>query len=386
LIPPSTASAEGLAPPGPDLTVEPPPRATLANVQALRALAAFMVVLVHLQALAVLAGAPAGLFEFGNGGVDLFFVISGFIMVFTTGRRPMGPAGFFGARLRRIAPLYWSVTLAVFLGALLAPRLFQGTQATVPGLVASLLFFPAFRPDGTMRPIVFVGWTLNYEMAFYVLFAAALLLRRRWQGVAAACLALAGLVLYGLLTRSADPLLVFYTQPMILEFGAGMLLGLAWPKLRSQLSGGAIWGLAAAALAAFLFVLAAPKLAGGLDRVLAFGVPAVVMVGAALALEKTGLALRSPWALRLGNASYAIYLSHFFVTQAVILAVHRIGLHGALAAASTGAVALLGVALAGLGLHYGFERPMDRWLGEMLRRPSAPHPVVVATQGSEVSP
>ena len=166
-----------------DPPAEPPLRATLLNVQALRALAAFMVVCVHIQALALMAGAPAKVTEAGNAGVDLFFVISGFIMVFTTGRKPMGPAAFFGARLRRIAPLYWSMTLAVFLVARLAPSLVQNTPTDIGRLVASILFVPELRPDGTMRPVVFVGWTLNFEMAFYVLFALGLFAPRRWLGV-----------------------------------------------------------------------------------------------------------------------------------------------------------------------------------------------------------
>ena len=89
-MPETAPHGDALEPPA-----EPPPRATLLNIQALRALAAFMVVCVHLEALAILAGAPAHATEAGNAGVDLFFVISGFIMVFTTGRKPQSPAGFF---------------------------------------------------------------------------------------------------------------------------------------------------------------------------------------------------------------------------------------------------------------------------------------------------
>jgi exopolysaccharide production protein ExoZ len=356
-----TEAAEAADPPA-----EPPPRATLLNVQALRALAAFMVVCVHIQALAVMAGVPPGVTEAGNAGVDLFFVISGFIMVFTTGRKPMGPATFFGARLRRIAPLYWSVTLAVFLVARLAPSLVQNTPTDVGRLLASILFLPELRPDGTMRPVVFVGWTLNFEMAFYVLFALGLFARRRWLGVLGTVAALIAAVAWGQAARPAEPVLRFYTTPMALEFALGMLLGLAWPRLRPP--PWAVWPLVLAGVAAFALMLAGPELWPGVDRLIAFGLPAGVIVAACLMLERQGWAIRWRWVKALGAASYAIYLSHFFVTQAVILGAHKAHLQGPLAAAVAAAVAFVGVAVAGLILHRNLEQGADRLIGWLMSR------------------
>jgi peptidoglycan/LPS O-acetylase OafA/YrhL len=364
------AQAFELAPAPADPPAEPPPRATLLNVQALRALAAMMVVFVHIEALAVMAGGRAEALEFGNAGVDLFFVISGFIMVFTTGRKPMGPVTFLAARWRRIAPLYWSVTLAVFAIAVLAPRLLQNTQGDLPHLIASLLFLPLQRADGAMRPVVFVGWTLNFEMAFYVLFAAGLMLRRRRLGVLATFAVLLAAVAWGQWARPQNPVLAFYTTPMVLEFGFGMLLGLAWPYLPRRR--GPALALGAAALAAFAVILAAPGLWPDGERMVVFGLPAVVIVAAALTLERSGLALRWEWTRQLGNASYAIYLSHFFVTQAVVLAAGKLHLHGPMAALIMGLVALAGAAAAGLGLHYAVERPLDAALGAVKRRLASP--------------
>jgi peptidoglycan/LPS O-acetylase OafA/YrhL len=344
-------------------TAEPPPRAALRNIQALRALAAFMVVCVHLQALALLAGAPANATDAGNAGVDLFFVISGFIMVFTTGRKPQGPLAFLGARVRRIVPLYWSVTLAVFLVALLAPRLTQNTEADLPHLIGSLLFLPVQREDGTLRPTVFVGWTLNFEMAFYALFALGLAAPRRWIGVGATVGVLLVAVVWGWLVRPSAPALGFYTTPMILEFGLGMLLGLAWPRLR--LPEGPSWPPAALALAAFGLILAAPGLWPHADRLFAFGLPAAVMVAALLALERRGLSASWRWVQALGAASYAIYLSHFFVTQAAVMLARRVGLHGPWEAAAAAIAAFVGVALLGLALHHTVERGADNLIGRI---------------------
>jgi peptidoglycan/LPS O-acetylase OafA/YrhL len=347
-----------------DPPAEPPPRATLHNIQALRALAAFMVVCVHLQVLAAMAGAPANLIDAGNAGVDLFFVISGFIMVFTTGRKPQGPLPFLGSRLRRIAPLYWIVTLAVFLVARLAPSLIQNTPSDPGRLAASLLFLPAPRLDGTLRPVVFVGWTLNFEMAFYVLFALGLLAPRRWVGVLATAGVLVLTVAGGWIAKPASPILGFYTTPMVIEFGLGMLLGLAWPHLKAPKA--AAWPLAGAALMAFAVMLAAPWLWPGSERLFAFGLPAMVIVAAALVLERQGRAVRWRWLMALGAASYAIYLSHFFVTQAVILLARKAGLHGPAEVAVAAAVSLLGVAVAGYVLHRTVEQGADRLIARLI--------------------
>ncbi|MDB5461273.1 MAG: acyltransferase [Caulobacteraceae bacterium] len=341
----------------PDPPAEPAPRAALWNIQALRALAALMVVFVHIQALAVMAGLSAGVFEFGNAGVDIFFVISGFIMVFTTARRPMGSIAFLLARLQRIAPLYWSITLAVFAVAILAPQLLQTTRPDSQHLLASLLFLPFQRTDGSTRPVVFVGWTLNYEMAFYVLFAMGLMLRRRAMGVLLAFGALLALVVWGQWARPTSAAGAFYSTPMILEFGLGMLLGLAWPRMTFSRSAAMLLGLAGAG--AFLFILAAPALFPNGERFLSFGLPAFLILTAALALEQAGFSLAWPWVRRLGNASYAIYLSHFFVAQAVILAARKLALHGPGPALGLGLLTFAGVAAVGLGLHYGLEQPMD---------------------------
>jgi peptidoglycan/LPS O-acetylase OafA/YrhL len=357
-----------------DPPAEPPPRATLFNIQALRAVAALMVVCVHLQALAVMAGAPARVTDAGNAGVDLFFVISGFIMVFTTGSKSQGPVTFLGSRLRRIVPLYWCVTLAVFAVARLTPSLIQNTPSDLGRLIASLLFIPASRPDGTLRPVVFVGWTLNFEMAFYVLFALGLFAPRRWIGVLAAVGALVAAVLWGWAARPASPLLGFYTTPMVLEFGAGMVLGLLWPRLNSP--DRLAWPLAAAIALAFLLMLGAPWLWPGAERLFAFGLPATVIVASALALERQGRAVRWRWLQALGAASYAIYLSHFFVTQAIILAAGKAGMRGPWEAVAAAAAAFLGVSLVGLALHRTLEQGADRLIGRLLAARGSRSPAI----------
>jgi len=108
------------------------------NIQALRALAAYLVVFVHLDALILLAGEP----KFGNGGVDVFFVLSGYIMVHVTRAGQVSPGRFLLNRIARVAPLYWMLTVAAFLIAAIAPALFRSTSADPLQVLMSLFFIP----------------------------------------------------------------------------------------------------------------------------------------------------------------------------------------------------------------------------------------------------
>ncbi|HYG27483.1 MAG TPA: acyltransferase [Caulobacteraceae bacterium] len=338
-------------------TLSPPPGGrVLRNVQALRALAALMVVLVHLEFFAEQLVGDAALFAWGHAGVDLFFVISGFIMVYTTAGRPVTPQGFFGQRLARVVPLYWLVTLAVFAIALVAPQLMQATRADPVDLLKSLAFIPFEKSNGLTQPIAFVGWTLNYEMAFYALFALALLARRRIVGILLLMAVLAAAALLGAVLRPDDVFVEFYTEPIVLEFALGMGLGLLWRRLPA---GGGLYLLALAPLFALIF--AAPFLWPGVDRAFAAGLPAFGIVLAALALEKAGRTADAGWVQRLGDASYAIYLTHFFVTQAGVKVSEMLGLEGA-ALAWAMLVTLAAVIAVGLAVHLLVERPIARLL------------------------
>jgi peptidoglycan/LPS O-acetylase OafA/YrhL len=313
-----------------------------------------------------MAGLPVNAMFFGNGGVDLFFVISGMIMVITTAGKRQTPLAFMRNRVTRIVPLYWAITLLVFIVALVAPALMQSTTADPIQLLKSLAFVPFPRAGGAMHPTVFVGWSLNYEMLFYVLFAVGLALPGRWLGVAFTCGLLGAAVAAGRLLHPADPVLNFYFQPVILEFGAGMILG----GLISHLPGAPAWRWPAvgAGAAAFAVLVAGPVLLPGADRALMFGAPAAVVVASALVAERTGLAARAGWVQLLGASSYAIYLTHFFCTQAVVKAAeHMAGLdHAAMLACFPLAFVL--VAVVGVAAH----RRLELLLAEVARRCFAP--------------
>ena len=324
------------------------------NVQILRGIAAMLVIFVHMDVLLPQLGLPT----FGESGVHIFFVISGFIMVHTTTGRNLRPWPFIAKRVARIIPAYWATTAAVFAIALTAPALLQSTQARWNELVMSLTFIPFSRHDGVVSPILFVGWTLNYEMFFYALFAIGLCRKNKTRGVISVSLFI--LALTGLrLALSPDSVIPrFYTSPIMLDFVIGMMLGLLY--LRIPRNVGVLVKLTAVALIP-LGILAAtslPVLFPYVPGLVACGLPAGLVVICAVASEIWGWSVRTRWLLILGDASYAIYLTHPFVTQIAQKLAVRIPA-GKASALALIVITLVSVCLAGMLFWRLIERPLS---------------------------
>jgi peptidoglycan/LPS O-acetylase OafA/YrhL/tetratricopeptide (TPR) repeat protein len=327
----------------------------LVNIQILRALAVYLVVFEHSVPTLAMGGRFGNALNFGHSGVDIFFVISGFIMVITTDTRETLPGNFMWHRIVRIVPLYWTVTIAVFAVALVAPALVQATQPTLVNLLKSWFFIAFVKSNGLVQPVVFVGWTLNYEMFFYVLFAFSLLIGDRKLRLASMLSVLVLLVIAGVYWPVANRSVAFYMDPILLEFGAGMFLGAAWRSMSA--SGGwqaaAICGLVAGSA----LIVVCPTCWPWMPRAASFGIPAFLLVGSALILERAGRVLRIGWIVLLGNASYSIYLTHFFVTQAFKKLAERGHLHSLMADVAVVLVSFLVVAAVGIGVHLFIEKP-----------------------------
>lgn len=326
------------------------PRGELLSIQYLRAAAAIAVLIFHVTDR---VGARLGA---GAAGVDVFFVISGFIMWVIGARGSPGPAAFLTRRAERIIPLYWAVTMALLGAWMLAPGLFKTLQPTASHVILSLLFVPHADPTGLVAPLVEPGWTLNFEMFFYLVFALTLWVpgQRRLAALTGVLALLVGL---GAALKPASAVASTYTSPLLLEFLAGVWLGWAWNKgLRLPIL------LSVAMLAAGLGAIAYLEWAK-IDiapwRTLAWGGPSVLIVAGGLGLERAGAAPRWPWARFLGDASYSIYLIHGLVVAAVLKIFTR--MQGApLPVMILGAVV---ASLAAGGLcHVLFERPLTRML------------------------
>jgi len=289
-----------------------PPR-TLHGIQYLRALAALAVVLFHA------AERSGHAFAIGAAGVDVFFVISGFIMWVIAERRPVSPGRFLADRIRRIVPVYWLATGVMAAGALAG--LFPNLVLTAGHVAASLFFVPMRSPSsGELWPLLVQGWTLNYEMFFYAVFAACLLLPARLRlGTVAGLFGL--LAAAGLAVNSDNAVFVTYTRPIILEFVAGMAIGRLW--LAGRVPGRAMAiGLIGASLAGFAAI--------GIFR-LPFdewtcGPLAAALVCGTAALERRASMAQLKLPALLGAASYSIYLWHTFAISVVARAGAAAGL------------------------------------------------------------
>ena len=328
-------------------------------IQALRGLAALMVV-AHHSSILVLERLNLG-YNWVNGGsgVDLFFVISGFVMTISTAplRDAPHPARtFLARRLERIVPMYWIVTL-VRVGTLLVwPNSSRNDIGDWRHVVSSLLFIPSLNLHVLQEPILLVGWSLNFEMAFYLLFALALVMRRPPVWVVGVPLMLAGLIdLLG--PAASQPWVAYYRRSVLLEFAGGMLLARFLPQLRRVPS----WVALGIVLLAFRPLWTFQEATIITMRGVVWGVPAIAVVAGVLSLEARWGRYVPRWALRIGDASYSIYLVHTFVLPAVgLLLVH---LRNSWRYEVTTLVATsVGLSsLAGIVAYQGIERPINQW-------------------------
>jgi exopolysaccharide production protein ExoZ len=316
------------------------------SIQYLRGFAAFGVLVFHA------AERAGGAFGLGAAGVDVFFVISGFIMWVVTCNRPPSPGQFLWRRVQRIVPLYWGLTLLVATVALAAPWVFPAMQVTAEAVIKSLFFVPYRDQTGLIAPLVIPGWTLNYEMFFYVVFALGLLTPTRlraWLVTAA----LVALVAARPLGDVSNPLWATYTNPLLLEFGAGLWLGKAWMEGRLP---GVRTGWALVVLGLLGFAAAGFS---GIDveraRFLIWGLPALLLVAGAVSIERAGAVPNMKPLQALGDASYSLYLVHGLAISAAIRILQALGLASPAVILVAGLV--VGV-IAGLVTYQLVEKPL----------------------------
>jgi exopolysaccharide production protein ExoZ len=339
-------------------------RGGLQSVQYLRGAAALMVVFYHIRPRLLRMGWDGAWPDWLSCGVDIFFVISGLIMWVTTCDRDMGPGEFMRRRFLRIVPLYYVVTALIIVLMVVAPALVIGGRIDLAHIAGSFAFFPVTHPVlGTLEPVLPQGWTLNYEMEFYLFFALGLLLPRRIRAWALP-LWLVALVVIGL---RADPKSAFgfFTSSLILEFGFGILLGVA---LASGVRLGRVISALVFVAGVAGLVLTWPIVTGGVPRAALSGVCAAMIVGGAVFLEARGAIWRNGVLRLLGDASYSIYLTHGLALSAIGFLWTRTGLaaHPASLVAFV-PLAAIAATLAGIAVHLWVERPLLAMFGSFGR-------------------
>jgi exopolysaccharide production protein ExoZ len=245
----------------------------------------------------------------GNTGVDIFFVISGFVMAVTAGRVNYPALRFLERRILRIVPLYWSLTLLTAFLLLVAPDLFRDNLFTWKHLVASLLFIPHVSPVSaySYSPLIKVGWTLNFEMFFYLIFATLMMFKLTTRITAMAILFAALIVVNWLWHPDFTPLR-FWADGLLFEFVMGCAIGQLYVSgYLTAVGARAAWVGIATAIMAFLIL---GSYHPDVSRVIVSGIPAAVPVAGAVCLEQNGRVGSSRRWKFLGDASYSIYLTH----------------------------------------------------------------------------
>jgi exopolysaccharide production protein ExoZ len=331
------------------------------TIQALRAVAALLVVLLHAFETwgeRVDPAAPGVNWENGAAGVDIFFIVSGFVMVISS-RRLVDRAGawliFLQHRVVRIVPLYWLLTTVKILAVVLLGDVVLRTTLDINFVAGSYLFLPVTDSAGHFRPVLPVGWTLTYEFLFYLLFAAALAIRVDVLRIVVPGLGLCAVL--ALVRTGTWPAWTILFDTIVVEFVFGVMLA-KWTlrgfRLPPAIAGGLV-------LAGFALILILPMVAEN-ARVLTWGIPAFAIVAGAVSLEPLVAPSLPRWLLTLGDVSYSIYLSHGFVLPAFGLLFGMVVAPGLWTEVLTIILCLLVSSLVGWGVFALIESPMLRAL------------------------
>jgi exopolysaccharide production protein ExoZ len=329
----------------------------LLSIQYLRAFAALSVLITHVLQWP-LSDMNIPFLKTGRLGVEVFFVISGFIMTMIAGDGAFRPERFLGRRALRIVPAYWAATLLVVALALALPSIFRTTVPTLEGVIKSLLFIPSLHPKA---PLLVLGWTLDFEAFFYVVFASLFFLSSELRTLVL-CVLFAALVAIGLHLENRSHVVDFYTSMSLIGFCAGTLVAQLYrhgwlmpnPDVRHALIGAML-----ALLVGFYLVPLTDIDHTPLPAHLLMTVTAVSIVVLGLQIEIAKLLPRMATLKYLGDASYSIYLFHLFAIAAVWGVAKRLfDVQQPLVYLGCAAAAIAAGLAFGLLCHHLIERPV----------------------------
>ncbi|XSG81695.1 MAG: acyltransferase family protein [Methyloligella sp. ZOD6] len=341
---------------------------SLKSIHHLRGIAAMGVLLFH--AVAFVSGYGSQQLSpeqavLGKAGVDIFFVISGFILTLVMGRAG-GATEFMAGRLARVGLPYWSVLLALVAASIVVPGAFRDIGWDSSDLVASILFVPTVERYGALFPILEPGWTLCLEMFFYLLLAASLSLAPVFRSLAL-CTVLCGLAAAGLILDlpQGDGIVWFFTQSVLVEFCFGIAIAQIYLH-GAEIGKRSALMLIALGLAGFVFGAFYPPDSFTPIRLVSFGIPAALLVAGAVFLERAGGWIESRTMTFLGTVSYSLYLTHVLVlaVMAKLLSGRFEGIGGDLLML----VLAMGAALVGAAVFYRLAEQPALWVAARLKK------------------
>lgn len=344
-------------------------KSNLISVQFLRAFAAISVVVFHAQGLAFTHAQKYGYGDaflnytdklrlIGSSGVDLFFVISGFIMTCISWERFGGTGAvknFYKKRLLRIVPIYWFYTTCLVLVLLLLPQIFQKRVFDLHQTIFSYLFLPA----KTDPPYILeVAWTLSYEMYFYLLVGITLFFNRRYF-VPLIGIFFLGSTLLGHFFTISNPILNILTDTLLWEFFMGMIIGVLYRQ-------GAVSGKRTSTLLLVLGVALFIYWVGSdvpYIRWFVWGVPSALIAAGAIFWERSVGGFKANFLSKIGDSSYTLYLSHYLYLILYGKVFLWLGLHSIIGPDLFIIIGVLTAIATGYILYVVIEKPLGNLLG-----------------------
>jgi exopolysaccharide production protein ExoZ len=337
---------------------------TFYGIQALRAIAALMVVLVHsiyLWHTRILHQPDPWYWMGGASGVDIFFVISGFVMTMSLpaiSNFENRARVFLWRRITRIIPLYWLATTLKVVLLLAIPAAAMHPSLRLWNVIGSYLFVPTANPDGLIAPVIVQGWTLNFEMFFYLVFTCSLLVRLPTLTMLIPVLSLFAAI--GLFLPLSTPPVLTLFSPLLVEFLFGVFIAQAVMKKRIP----GAWISATLAVTGCVALLTIfPHLPQGSDEVqkwrfVLWGLPAAAIVLGTVGLEPILTAGLPKWVFETGNASYSVYLTQAFVLPVLGIIISRMAINKVAALILMVCMGMLISFLTGDVVHRFIERPI----------------------------
>lgn len=274
------------------------------SIQIIRAIASTSVVYYHIGSIPI----------FGSFGLDIFFVISGFVMAMVI-EDGQGSKIFAINRISRIIPLYWILTTCLLIVSYVKPEILNSTTANIENYVKSILFIPYFKENGALHPMLAVGWTLNYEMFFYFCIWLATILERKIYIQITVALLVASFLLLGNLSTNTV-IHGFFGNSIVFEFVFGIVTFKIY-KARLIKNMGKI-SLLITAIISYIAMVLVEINEFQITRVFIYGIPSFIFVLSVIELEKSNFVTNSYFSnvlADIGDASYATYLSHLFIVE-----------------------------------------------------------------------
>ncbi|WML38710.1 acyltransferase [Neobacillus sp. OS1-2] len=340
----------------------------LNNLQLIRGIAAVYVLLFHTSGLLqsyLNYDYAYGIFKFGDAGVDMFFVLSGFVIYYVHNKdigAPEKVKSFFKKRIIRVYPIYWVVLICLVPVYFIIPTFGSDSVLNPLNLVKSFVLIP--QPEENLP--LNVAWSLSYEILFYCMFGLLIALKRKlvlpivllWMGGT-----FVHFIIQSIIGYVDSSWINFVFNPFNLEFLSGVLI--AHLVLKNYTKNGLVFivlGLCGAVVAwinkSYSFV--------ELHRVIEYGLPFAFIIYGAVSYEIERQTNPSKLFVYLGDASYSIYLIHYpmlSVVNKLFLAVNVYSIIGPFLAAT---IMIISTIIAGCTFHSLIEKPLLKFLNKAL--------------------